>query len=147
MSATKDFCKRQLKRLAAAPKYFPQTVEGQTEVLNALMRCKSDERAAEIMTALLEQVEIDSVVGSIVYLNQTLRNGDETFRPLAPTVCDSCSDTGWHSIVGRDGNDYSTPCTCPEGQKRGAPTVASKAKPLGRMERADFQSRAAGDAE
>lgn len=146
MSATRDHCKAQVKRLAVAPLLVPTNGDTALEWVMGLMRhCQSNEHATLVMTLFLDSAtESRNPLADIVAIARRTAVADEP--PAGCPACDLGPDptTGeqrWMAHVSgeRNGVGFAKRCSCPRGQwylardpqniRRVAPHVAGMEAP------------------
>jgi hypothetical protein len=119
---TREHAQRIAARIAAAPVLLPQTAEGRTELVNALLRhCGDVDHAERTMTEMLDNSpDVHNVVAELAIIARRIRTPE-----LAPPGCAVCSlgpdpITGaarWLPYVSMDrgGCAFAGRCTCERG--------------------------------
>jgi hypothetical protein len=152
---TRDFAKKQCKRLAAVPIYQPQSDDAAKEILDALMaHCQSREHAEHVMTTFIQTArDVKNVVAEFISI---ARDTGEAFGTL-PDGCDDCrigkdpftGEMRWatHLPAVQGGYTCAVRCTCKRGQilaQRDAARRGERRRSPD-MQRADFKALAGGD--
>ena len=114
MSADRDFCSDQVKRLDALT-HKPSTLPGWTELLNTLhASAHNNAHAKQIIDLWIEENTCCPTPRDI--RDVVLRTAEQSWTQPSRAVCPLCNSTGWKVIVRRDrrGNEVEcvTRCDC-----------------------------------
>lgn len=124
MSATKEFCIKQVKRLAVAPLFRPATQQASQDWLDTLMRhCQSDGHAETVITEFLTRtLESQNPLADVVAIAERTRRIDQP--PPGCWLCEIGPDvaTGemrWYyhvPVERKDGQTGAGRCLCARGR-------------------------------
>ncbi len=107
MSATKQFCKKQLQRCSGLDLYNTLDEDGSRELLRALMEASADDAHAKVVIDKWLKTSPKRPTPYDIY-----RTADETRPPeVVPPGCDVCQGEPWIRVEGGMAR-----CTCAAGQ-------------------------------